>query len=131
MRDDADFGWEPPPPVVEDKATRLRQAAIDAAIKDDDGFITTTVEPWASCSGGGAVGWISKVWPANAPVDKQSISVKCFMHSGCSFARKRARVSDAAMLKLIFSSKPLPLGCTHEEAQTSKRAHGMSAVVFL
>ena len=131
MTDDADFGCEPPPPVVEDEATRLRQAAIDAAIKDDAGFITTTVEPWASCSGGGAVGRISKVWPANALVDKQSISVKCFMHSGCSFARKRARVSDAAMLKWLFSSKPLPLGCTHEEAQTSKRAHGMSAVVFL
>lgn len=93
------------------------------------GHITTDLMPWAAK---GDVGRIT-VWPSGPQSDpaKQNVAARCYMHSGCSFSRKRARIPDERILRWLFAVKPLATTATPAEKNEAKLEHARLAAEIL
>jgi hypothetical protein len=93
--------------------------AAEAAVVDEGGWVSCPVEPWCRL---GSVGRIT-TWPATKAMKDRSVSVKCFAHLGCSSpARKRAAVTDAALLEWLFAGTCEPF-CPRGRSEDLAREH--------
>ena len=100
------------PPADEPAAPCAGDAALGAQ-QNARGYITSTIEPWRSH--GGLVGRIS-TWGRN-------VSMKCYMHIGCSVAKARHTVSDEFLKRWLFSAIPPAPHCIGIERSNLGRQH--------
>ena len=77
-----------------------------------NGYIACSVEPWSTVVG--KVGRIT-TYPESKPLPDRSVSVKCYMHPGCSRTTKRSRVADDTLLLWLYQGRPLPPRPTRAE----------------
>jgi hypothetical protein len=110
--------------AVREEQAAPAEATLDdvceAAIISTRGYVTSPVGPWGSMS---MVGRLT-TWPEKVAMDNRSCSMKCYVHPGCtSPARKRHRVTDAALLRWLFSGELPAEGGTSIEKKALGLAH--------
>lgn len=102
-------------------------ACARAAIIDDQGSVTCPLQPFdtfpLSC------GRLTQ-FPKDAPHGRQNVSMRCHFH-GCSAVRRRARFTDEAMLRWLFSGVLPTDGASQEEMKGLRRAHEILATAQL
>ena len=81
------------PPSVEDL---VRSATIS-----DLGYVTTTLHPFSKMR---AVGRITS-WPEAKPMQARSVSMRCNVHSKCSFVKAHRLVTDGDLLSWLFCAR--------------------------
>jgi hypothetical protein len=102
------------PPLV-----LVRDVAAAAAMSPL-GYITSPIGVWA---GRAMVGRLT-TWPAHKPVSNRSVSMKCYLHPGCTTpARARWKVSDDRLLLWLFSGVAPEEGASAAKKQELKAAH--------
>ena len=112
---------EEPEPSMED--------GVRSASMDEDGYVSSNLMPW---SAKGSVGRIT-VWPRREGIlpSQQNVGARCYMHTKCSFGRKRHRATNDKILRWLFSAKPDVPGATAEEKAAAKAKHARQAVSML
>jgi hypothetical protein len=79
---------------------------VSLAVMCELGHVSCPQEPWAQYP---RIGRIT-TWPQDKPLDKRSVSCKCYYHDNCSSpARGRSRVSDAVLLAWLFAGQCEPM----------------------
>ena len=105
----------------------LEQLA-ESAIVDAEGWVSSPHKPWSEI---GRVGRIT-VWPkAEGDPAKQTVAIRCCMHTTCTVARRRHKFPNEKLLAWLFCAKPLPPTSPAPERELAKRAHGVQAVAKL
>ena len=104
----------PPPPVVPEEIPSLDELVAEAVISAA-GFVSHIREPFCSMP---SIGRITQ-YPSHLPPDKQSVSIRCAMHSRCSVTRMRKSWTDAQLLAWLLSGK-----CEPEASAARKRELG-------
>ncbi len=65
------------------------------------GHVTSDAPGWKAF---GNIGRITQ-WPAKAHPADQNVSIRCYLHPGCSVARKRLKYSDDQLLDWLFQGE--------------------------
>ena len=119
----------PPPPMFEDIVEAAGEGVpgldylVSTAIVDVLGNVSCPVPPWSDFE---TIGQITH-WPKDVPLAKQNVAARCHLHQGAGCktpARKRQAVSDAHMLRWLFTGGCEPrctLGRSIELAAAHKR----------
>ena len=94
------------------------------------GYIKTALLPWAAKT---LLGRITSWGPKGDHVhpSRISVSIKCYMHPRCSYARKRDRCTGGMMLRWLFSARPLAYHATAAEIAEARAAHLRAATAML
>ena len=80
---------------------------------DGRGYVTSPHPPWAGKHPG--VGRLT-TWPESKPVERRSVSMRCYLHPKCvTPARVRTKVSDDLLLRWLFG------GCVPETGASRAR----------
>lgn len=103
-------------------ADAIAHASMSAA-----GYISCTKPPWDT---GRSIGRIT-AWPSDAPVESQNVVVRCYMHSKCSYTRKRRAFTNEALMTWLFEASPLAEGASTAERQTARDNHRLKAATIL
>ena len=69
------------------------------------GYVSCSVPPFIAKP---MIGRLT-TWPADRPVERRSVSMRCYMHTGCvSSAKGRTKISDDQLLRWLFSGEFKP-----------------------
>ena len=86
---------------------------------NDAGYAICRLEPWASRA---SAGHISE-WPADAELEKRSVSCRCYLHVGCSVLASRRRADDVLLLRWLYSGRIPPLDSTYDDLRAEGFLH--------
>jgi hypothetical protein len=103
-----------------------QECVVEAQV-DDNGRITCLLPPFA---GHHLVGRITQ-FPKGQPPARQSVAVRCALHPGCSFTRRRARFTNDQLMLWLFSGQPVQAGMNADEALELKQEHARLAMRML
>lgn len=101
---------QPPPASSEE--------ACAAAVLSPGGYITCPLVGWSPVA---AVGRIT-TWPEDKPMHSRSVSCRCYLHTGCSVAKIRAKVSAEELMTWLFKGG-LELSATPARKKTLGEEH--------
>jgi len=96
-----------------------------AAVVDEWGYVTSPVAPFD------ARGWVGRltVYPEGSPLDKQNVSMRCCLHTGCSVVRGRTKMTNERLIRWLFSGVPITAENRHDETAI-RRAHYVAGVAM-
>ena len=60
-----------------------------------------------------------------------NVAIRCYMHSRCSFTRRRARISNEALMRWLFGVRPPGAMALPAEVKASKDEHARLALSML
>lgn len=103
------------------------QLCADASEIDPEGRVFCPIGVFALHKPAGRI----TVFPKGVPLEKQNVAIRCFLHTGCSFTRKRIRFTDRQLLVWLFSGSPWELGETAVQSKASKADHALKALTML
>lgn len=110
----AERGDDDPPEVVATPKECADQAEISPM-----GYISCPLPPFNDKPAPGRL----TTWPATKPLASRSVSVRCYMHPGCSSpAKSRRLVEDSLLVQWLFSAKVEP-GATRERQHQLAKEH--------
>ena len=74
--------------------------AVRACTVSPMGYVTCDIEPYKSL-----LSPLARIttWPASKPLASRSVSIRCYRHPGCSFAKTRWSITDNDLLCWLFS----------------------------
>ena len=118
------------PADEEEAAEPSLEDGVASAEMSGLGYIKTALLPWAAKT------QLSRItsWGANGEhihPSNISVSIKCYMHPRCWYARKRDRCTDDMMLRWLFSGRPLAYHATAAEIAEARAAHLRAATDML
>lgn len=122
-----DVSEEPQPQDDRGGTLALVDEDIERSVVTPDGYVTTPVAPWDI---GRQVGRIT-CWPEGAPAIQQNVAVRCYMHAGCSFTRKRRKFDNTTLLRWLYCARPLPANASTESRAAAKEEHKADAARIL
>jgi hypothetical protein len=93
----------------------------EVAEMDDDGYVSC---PLGRFGERGQVGRIT-MFPKGASLEKLNVSMRCYLHVGCSVTRRRKNCTDAQLLRWLFSGQPFEIGA---DVDILQRNHNVLAV---
>ena len=106
----------------------IEEAIAASMIGELMGYVTCPKLPWSTKEPLGRVTY----FPRGVAPERQSMAIKCYMHSNCSVTRKRTRFTLQQIVRWLLDSHPLP---AVEDTPAAKRAGGVAhmarAVVLL
>lgn len=98
-------------------------ATIDELVRSAtftaQGYVSTDIEPFCRQKPCGRV----TTWPASKPLHQRSVSMRCYMHPSCSFAKPRSKVTDSDLLSWLFSMPPPELGSSSAQRKAAGQEH--------
>ena len=95
-----------------------RELAVRAEVSDT-GYVSVADLPWSAYAR--HPGRIT-TWPANKPVEQRSVSMRCYLHPGCSIAKGRLRITDLRLLEWLFSAE-VNIGAPVAEQHAMRARH--------
>ena len=119
---------EPPLPPPAEEPDRASRAVLESDCTSALGYVQCPVEPWSAKTP------IARIthWPDHLAANKQSTSFRCYMHPGCSVARRRTLYSQEQYLRWLYSMEPLPPTASADEKKAAKHIHmGEKAIEFV
>ena len=73
----------------------IDEVLLASVVMDDSGYVTCSLPPWNAWATLGRL----TTWPADVPMEKRNVSLKCHMHPKCSTpVRRRKNVTDKEMI---------------------------------
>jgi hypothetical protein len=114
------------PPIEADAAPPILAAEECALVAevDADGYIFCPLEAVCQYKPCGRITF----FPAELPPERQSVSIRCRIHAQCSFTRTRRNVSNARLLRWLFTAKPWEPG---EAGALHRHEHAIAAATML
>ena len=122
------------PPADEEEEEEAAEPTLHDGVASAEisgfGYIKTALLPWAAKT---LLGRITSWGPKGDHVhpSRISVSIKCYMHPRCSYARKRGRCTDDMMLRWLFSAWLLAYHATAAEIAEARAAHLRAATAML
>lgn len=86
-------------------------AAVAASEMCPDGYVTCALAPWPEKRHAGRI----TSWPKRLLESERSVSMRCALHSNCSWAKRRHLVCDEDLLCWLYSGRYEP------DASTTRR----------
>jgi hypothetical protein len=117
-------------------------AGDDSGLAPDIGVAATTPRELAARAEVSGTGYVSvaedmpwsehlrhpgriTTWPKTKPVERRSVSMRCFFHGGCSVAKSRSRITDLRLLEWLFSAE-VDMGAPAAEQHAMRARHKAS-----
>ena len=111
------------PPAAPGMVAGSVDDAIAHTVPAYTGHFTCPVAPWNT---GRNVGRIT-VWDKADPLRNQNVAIRCYMHTGCSWTRKRIAYTDNELLRWLYEATPLAPTASDDDRQRAKAQHARDA----